>query len=616
MLKDNETQGQSAADKAGLGEQPVQQQSQSRNQRQPMDAHKSLMGVDNRLRRRFGRSTAGEAVTQYADAMRAIMKRDGGEDAPYRILTLDSNQRMTALSAVVVVLPETNQGRNLVASHTLLVEASAGRLQPIRQDVQGRTIELAATPGDTYDATMMARVEDAVKEVFPGHTHVSAGANVIPREVEAADEATMYNLLYNATAALDTTLDTQFGGLEEPFNLGWIDQADILIANLDYSPQPLETAAGLPVRSDVSVQLGVTRPSQGNSIHSNSRELARVDAYVELVYTPPGPPAYGQQPVTQHFTPRIVLTNVETQANAVTPELQLFSLITSTLLTQNMAWAGVYRPRAGAGKVNLRNIGALGLEMPGLVDTKDGKPAMIDVQSAAFDNNALYNLIATAVKQEPVFSMHIEECGDHSWLQLALLAEAAGDPDAHNHLVRAADRLTNGNFSKFYDGRTPFAIDDNIRGHLGHYTDADTGRRHDIRNVDFLAMLNWVGEQDMSAVHAFQDTYDRDDIPAPIRQADREKLLERVIGDQIRFTGNYRQITFHPATLTALVKAAQACGFTVRQDRMALDFTGGHQRGNQRVANYAMGNLAQGFQSNNTPFGNHQPMGVPLGGLW
>lgn len=556
-------------------------------------ASSGLSSAQSRLRNPMARTSAGEAVHRYLEAFKKVVTAEGGLGDAVKLLVLDGSIRGSALSSILL----TRRLGDRVMVHNLVVEASAGRLNNTEIALGNQKIEIPTVAGDVNNEGFWAKIKAVVREAFGGVEVIYAGATVLPRELDPEDTFHIRSVLYYADAAVWTTTQSYSAQPDEPFSVTWATRSDKLSARLDFAPQNVETAAGLPVRSDVSVVLTASTNNTNDPLQASNLDFSRVDGYVDLVYAPPAPAAVGQMPQTQHYVPRLVLTSCAPQLNAITMELMLLAISSATLLSRNMLWANVFRPRYGAG-VNLRDIGAVGLDVPMLSGDPNGKK--IDTQSATFDANQLYTLVKAAVRENLVYSFDVEECGDQSWLQLAFVSAANGDQDAHRMIVQAADNLTAGQFSQHFAGG-PLFVDDNNRVLLGYYVDGTTGQREDLRRIDYLAMLNYVGAQDMQAVVDYANTFDQSSVDLPVRLEKRIKILEKVCGETMRITGYARRVTLTPNFIDALAKGVLAAGLNIQPSNTYADFGNNVRRGNEHI-----GDLAYGGQAAQQLFAHNQ----------
>ena len=579
-------------------------------------AESGVQSLPNLLRKSpIGLSGFGEAVKKLNNTIKEIMRSDGGEDSDLRFHVLDSQQHGTSLSCIVVTAGAIRGTQSFVAAHTLIVEASGGRLPKIIMNQGSQQLELTATAGDVYNNAMWEKVKQLVATNYPANSQIrDASSTVIPLEMALDDVDHVRKVLFYAIQAVYMHLENATNTPIEPFCVKYFTRQDRVSAKVDFTPQPLETTTGLPVRSDVSVILNAasTVTNQQDLMPSAGKDFSRVDGYVDLVYQQPPRPGYGQQPVTQHYHPRLVMTNFAPLLEGVNLELLLLALSSSTLLSRgnNFAWAGVYRPKYGT-ELNLRNIGAIGLEIPALVGSQDGKGAIIDTQASTFTMDSLYQLLTTAIHPNLIYSFDVEESSSLSFVHMMFIAAASGAQDAHLMLIDAANRLTDGAFAHHFAGG-PVVLDDNNRIHLGYYTDAK-GNRKDIREVDYLAVLNMVGKNDMSIPVKWANTFDRTDIPLEVRMDERERLLNSLIGaGSMRITGYARRITFAPTFMAALDAGLVDAGLIIQPGNQQFFFGDQVVRGNDNIGQFA---FAGGHAASLFNYSNPQVSGRAMQGI-
>lgn len=573
-----------------------------------------LFNLNSSLRRAIGRSSAGEEVSKYAQALRETLKlEDESGDSGLQIHVLDGSAAQLAISSILVTMSYKSGGQVNVGVFTLMVEASiSGRLANRQVNYNGRNIEVTTVPGDLYDEFYQSNVVQTVREKFGADAKVhAAGFMVVPNETSVEDKNRVRGLLFVANNALTSTMSAVLDMGEAPFTISMIDQSVALNANLEYDVHNDEDITGMPVRSDIRLTLqGVSRNGP-QAHHERMLDLTKVNAFVDLVYDAHSADqqqsnmfgfAQPQQPQqTQHFYPRCVITGNDSQVDATTPELQLLALATSTILSKNMAWAGVFIPNYSAGKVDLRDLGGVGYEI-NLTGDPNAKPQPIDTKSDKFTREHLGMLIQTLIHDKLIYSMDVEEAGELSWAHSIFMGAALNKPGAIRAIVQTADNLTNGYFSRRFQTSQPIVVDDNNRIHLGYWSD-ENGTKRDLREIDYLAMINWVGAKDMALVRQFADTFDRVDLPIEVRLEERERIYSAVLGNSYKIKGMARRVTFSPAFMLALQQACEDAGLVVRPGNVSQDFGKMGVRGSTSAADFAVGGMTGSmFQSGQSGF--------------
>lgn len=600
-------------------------QGRPRNQRRGS----GVMDINRRLARPMSRKSTGEVVMRYQDAFQKQMERNfrDGLATGFKMVVLDNNtSNVGPLSSLLVCYEQAVKGQTHLAVYTLLIEASGSRLNNRVINMGGRNVEIRTVPGDVFNDYLWNKIVDHVNTIYGRRMEVmDAGAMVLPSEMDPEDDEHVRRVIYNATQACYTVMENNVGGNEEPFSVSWVQGgAETLTSRLDYNPGNAESSSGEPIRSDVCISLQGSlseRMSEGG--FEEVRDLSRVDGYVDLVYSPPQQQAMLQQQMmmamrpgvmpgvvgNQYYYPRFIITRMDSEVDAITMELQLLSLATTTMLTRNMAWAGVFRPLRKKKGIDKRDIGAIGYEV-NLTGDPSLKPEKVDTKSDAFGLPELYQLLTATIHNELVFSMDIEEVGELSWIHQAFIAAANGNKDAYQLILDAANNLTNGRFAAVFQGG-PIAIDDNVRIPMGYYLDEE-GQRRDIRDIDYVAMLNLAGKDDPNLVMKWDEVFNNTQIPAEVRLEEQIKILEMMLGQSLHIKGYARRITFDMNFIVALSTACANAGLSIQQANLIQEFAGTGMRGNFNIGQYAVGSQQVGGFFNygpTTPWGNQTGQG-------
>lgn len=600
-----------------------QQEAPSMNQQQqaqsnPLRRGGSIMDINSLMSRPMSRQSSGEVVLRYEQALRTMMEANlRDESAPdFKLLVLDNNAaNVGPVSSLLICFNVQHHQQRYTAVYTLLVEGSAERLEPKTYSFGGnRNVAIDTVPGDVFATSdhLRDKIEEHVKVTY-GNSEIrvlDAGAMTLPTELSHEDDYHLRQVLFNASQACFTVMEQVVGQAEPPFTVGMVNSsAEALSARLTYNSgegegAQDETSTGLPIRDDMNITLVSSQNQQHNDGFSQTRPIATVSGFVDLVYQPPfggqqTPMNLTQQQqmqhaATKHYYPRFVITKMDTAVDAITLELQLLTLAQATLASNQMAWAGCFRPRTNIkGKqLDIHDIGAVGYEVP-LSGDVNAKRSKVDTKSASFDIQQLYQLLITTFHDDLIYSMDIEEVGELSWIHQLFFVASRGDQGAEKMIKQAADNLTDGHFSAIHHelvqqqgGDSRVAVDDQNRIHLGYYN--DNGQKRDIRDVDYLALLNVTGKEDPEAVVRWGETFDNTSIPEEIRLADRAELIRGMMGSNVEFKGYARRITFIPTFLVALNAACHRAGLNVRTSNMIQEFQGGVMRGNMTAGNYGV----------------------------
>jgi len=567
---------------------------QAQPQVNPQDRKSRIFGMNDRRERTFSSQSYSENFKIATDAMEEFAK--GYEDKGYKktwyILPLqDTNLHCGSLIYALIISNTT------VATYTYLLENTGSQLKPMTgNDPQtNERYELPRMTGSQYDDIYWAAVQSTVRRALRLSDSVNileAGAGVIHSEMDWKDTTAIGRHLNNAENAAMAYANRLSGyQIEPPLNLVTEINplVDRLSAGFNFNPLPLYTADGQPQRNDVEIKLTVS--SDGDVQVQNSEPFTTVNAYVELVSAGnqpqyiPGP--YGQMvQATQRYYPQLAITNISQGIfDAEGAEFQLLGLYTATLLMENNNWQNAFAPRMVNG-VDINDIGALNYELGLGRDPADpnARPKKIDTKSHDFNMHALSQLLNTACFPSMSMVLDIEETGHRNWVN-SMFLQAGGLPNtnytllsddgklAHDAIIAAANNLTNGNFSKFFTDPTQLiTIRDGSRIQGGYYVSED-GKRLDIRNVDLLAVLNFLGESDPRRVDEWKMICSSTSgLSGPKRIALRQQFLQTILGASYQQKCYFERVMVNHVFLEALRQALAAGGVQVRPENMSSQY--------------------------------------------
>lgn len=602
---------------AGMAQAQAAPQPQATQQAQPQAGRIGVRNINNVLGRPFSKSAINQTIQTIVKTFNEFLTLEVNEKDPnYKIVVVDSKQSLTALSAVVLCLQRPGRsGQEYVSAHTMLIEGDT-KLNNRTVQNAGQTVELVTVAGDVADPEMRRRVIQAVQESYPrpGMRVIEAGANVIHSELDVSDKDNLRFVFGNAIQACYQWMVSEKIIDEPAFNASMISGGDNMIAYLDLNPHKVFNSSGLPIRSDLSVQLQGVVQQASQSQPEQILALTQVDGFIDLIYQPAAAPQMGQmvspfmQQMPQRYCPRFVITNFNPIVDAATMELQLLALASSSILSEGMGgvapWMNAFKPRlTEKGEIDMRDIGAVGLEV-NFTNDPNAKPAIIETKSNSFHLQDLYKLLNTALHPQLVYSIDVDEVGDMTYLNYPLMVAAVGNDQvaakALEFITASANALTNNNFSRVWHqltngnptGEKYFLNDDN-RVFTGYYINK-AGERKDIRDIDYLAILNLVGRKDTTFIKEWSDTIDRRDIPMEIRLDKRRRIYDSVLPGQVTIKGYARRITINPKFVIALATACKDSGLVFRPSNLNTEYYTGTEHG---IAN---ANTLYGVGANNS----------------
>lgn len=576
---------------AAIEAQRNQQTQQTQQQTHQQTEQKRSFGGRSALRfRPVGRNENGELLRNLHKTFGKSLDNElqRAEDRQlFDLIPMDRGQYRIAYSHLLVVMKASDGAQSKAAVFALKLEGSAMQQLRHRQLTIGQQqLLLEQVPADTDTAALRQQINEVVSTHLglPTSDIFEAGMLTVPTEFDVNSEDAVHSLMYRSTQALFTIMNAAFLKLEDPISAATIAQEYDLAGTLDYSGAEVFDAVGLPVRSDVSITLvGNLKGMKGQNTEYQGIDgelpLTRVDGFLDLTWADPTkiqlPYGMGAAP-TQRYLPRFVITRLDSQQDQITLEQQLMGLYTAGLLSQNFAWIGALRGSRIVGGRNLRDIGAIGLEL----DPKN--PVRIPTSDGTFGDAQLSSLARMAIFDNMGICLDVDEAGEQSWINRVFLdaAQSLIDPQkaqrANALIAKAANTLFGGHLSQFWDGSQPVMTTEMYRVQTGYYVD-DKGEKRDIRDIDYLAMLNLHGERDLNTLYTFNRTLAPAQVPQEVQTVERGVLL-RNQEPNYKLKGYAWRLTVNTEFLKAMSRAAVACGFVVRPDRLFSAYGANQER--------------------------------------
>ena len=621
-IKDNQQQHSTsnAGQQTSMGQsfEQAREAQQTRGAGDQRDNVFSFRSMGNMTRTPMGRTPASEVLSKLVKALSAVYEEGADKSFEVACIPVDMNSTTSlGVSALVVALRDKQDMSLGVAFHTLIVEASVEPVAPRFEVINGVNTEIVRSVGEAYDKIMISEISGVIAKAYPSSQQHPASACVVPRDFNINDQTAVYTLAANALFAASSELETSGPNFID-LNLANADRDSNLQVRVAFGNTQINNAVQQPVRNDVAIDFTAAPNNQNQNAQQLSVErvsgISRLGGFIDLVWDPvqmAQAPIWGQavqQNNYQRYSARFVATSLESQSVLTIPA-QLLALIPALSLLENNQWVQAFRQNSFNAEADMHDIGAVGIEA-----NFDGNPngigTRIDTKADSFRPEHLYKLISAVFRQGLHISLDVAECGPDTWFNDVFAAAAEGNPRANQAIIDAAQTLTNGNFLKYFPGG-PVAKDDNNRIQLGHYGDRN-GVRRDIRDIDYLAILNLVGEKDMEVVQKWSDSFLLVNRPLPLRLADRKRIITGIFSDVV-FTGFARRVTFEPSFIEALAKGAADAGMVIRPvtsyadmgnyERAVAGFNGAALMNSGGVFSHAFGQTSRPY-GNGSTFGN------------
>lgn len=565
------------------------------------------------------RSTTSDYLRRVYEVMKKkfdTLNADG-QLAAFNILPFDGQAHQTVLSAIVTTMTVRDTKSNLITViGRLVLEGSGPALPAAEYNFGGQNIEVARVAGDVDDEEFKRLV---LAEVVRKSTHkpaqaLDAGSFVLPEDFDLNDEAKVHEVFYHMLTAPAAVVDYSFGNPADRFQFDsrfLNPTSDTLQARLDPHPYPQTNAVGLPVRTDMAIELTAQSSGAANSsvsVGSAPIPLARTGVFVDLILQDNGDqvaPGFGMQ-VTQprrFFVPHVIITQSVSALDRASREIDALHFLNAAVLATDYAWALPFRRtnNDGSDLSQMRDISALGLELPGLL-SNDNVASRLPV--AKFSNEDYTNFFRNCFHAAPIISIDVEEHGPLLASQSILLHAADQQSpryrEANLELHAVLNHLTRGAFGTLVPEGTAIVNPGAPRIHLGSYTD-ENGLERDIRDFDNLAMLNKLAERDPQLYTSWVRTFEDQSMSQPVALSTRLGLMQR-LHPSLKLKGYARRVTINKDVINAMGQAPALAGYTIRLSNMVGSGVDTFRRGTINASALAMN---AGRQAAFTPMGGN-----------
>ena len=188
-----------------------------------------------------------------------------------------------------------------------------------------------------------------------------------------------------------------------------------------------------------------------------------------------------------------------------------------------------------------------------------------------FDRNNYINLVQRLCRQDMYIAIDAPNVGAESWATDLLRASAMNTEYgrwAQEKIWTALQELTDGRFAVNFQNISRNAqlwLADPIMIHNGYYVNRQSGERRDIRDIDQLAINNFIGSQDPTACARWAATF----MPGVDQEralTERKEMIELVCGgsNNVVYTDYSTRLMLNPALVKALLMCAGDASFNLR----------------------------------------------------
>lgn len=479
-----------------------------------------------------------------------------------------------------IVLVQSSDDVKAHFAHILMVEKTGVYPRPIFENIGGSRYEILRVPGDALDAKMVAVVRSRVAEFIGAAASevIVVDGTLVPSEFNVEDNEMVTTLTANTFASVDATYASKK-------NIGFVNIADVtsrqrnarFIVNMSFNNDlVVYDQTGMPVREDICLTLSYSSQNgnSSRSVNDNnvSEQLLRVFGYVDFRLMMDAATPYA--PAMVRFVPNFVITHIETIARMPTVDMLLLAIATCSVVDEDNNWTQVFRSvPVRKGEIDYNDIGALNIE-GNIERSPNGIGKKIDTKSKTFTSNELGNLINTLVKRAFMLSIDIPQAGPDTWYTSVFRAAAKMEQDnqAYAAVARAANELTNGNFTSMSRGNyLPIFTGTPTMIHGGYYRSRESGIR-DLREMSsYLAVANYIDatNQNPNKLTMFTNTMYNTNLPNELLASERKKLIDEMTKDNAVYKQYHTRFTFSAIFLQSLVQSLVSAGFSPTLDGAA-----------------------------------------------
>lgn len=593
--------------------QPDESKGNEQHQQRTWSFHNS-----NLLGSPVAAGVGGEYLQKFRQTLAEIYKEivPGVE---VQMLTLNrQNTPALRFSAIIIACRIPEVSVNHVAFHTLILEATGERLQPVMRNIDNQQVRVNLVTSDAFDEVLRKFAFDAVTETYPGAPVVVAEAMVVPATILPTNKDTIENIARNAAMACFSELSVQTNNFGQ-LNLAYMEKDVNFTIDVSFGNHQVTDIIGNAQRASVLIGFNSQKKTAGQqgwgvetiNIPDSVSRICELGGFLNPIWAPiaqQNPYGFGygnnmqQQQVlpTQKFAAEFVITSVRTE-HATSPAAVLLALSSFLSVVDNDTWIQGFLPRGGSrdrNQVDITDIGALNITA-NLAGEKDHGDfgSVIDTLPMRSDLREANNYLVSLFQPGVVVSMDCPEVGPSSWYMTPFALAAMGSAENVNRIFDAAMELTNGNFGRHFDVKTPM-FRNNQRVPLGFYTIGE--KQFDIRNIDYVAICNQF-QTNPQMIHEFSNTFVPRQGVSPARNlAIREGIIMQALNEQATITGYAERVTFSREFVEAFSKAMSDCNLPVSVN---TPLNADQLRSGVAAPDFISGSLARGTHTFTSGYG-------------
>lgn len=503
------------------------------------------------------RSEMSDHIKKFVDALNKI-NETGPKGVKVQCITIDPATD-PKVQIPLLMIDVATQGEGTVGVHVLMLEDKTSRGHVSNFVSNGQTQPVVKYAGDLFSEAVQKYLNGILLRRGGKINNIAtSGVTVVPFEFAYNDEAAVREVM---VAAIQAASAARFSSNSNRpvLSVAQIAKNETLVARPTFGNQDQVTVTGMPIRSDVIIEIGVERKAELAIDNTNKfTPIGAVHGYFDLIYVNPQQSqpvmmaGYVQAPSTKQYRPEFVITAV----NCTTPALSQQLLVIATAidcLAKDNTWRYAFQLQTEVAGQKLHDLAGLAYE---LLPTAN-KP--FDTS----DPTTMAQVIGSYFHDSFVVSMDIGIGTGESWNVLHFLSANAGSNSA-GLMTNEANLMTDGKFeavARQMNASMGVTYGEPIKVHNGYFTTAG-GERYDSRHVDYTAVMNTIGGKQPTAIQQWSDSILAANTNPLQQMAIRRKIIEDVKPSQIY--GTSQRVVLDTMFFSALSQAFAGCGLRVQ----------------------------------------------------
>lgn len=440
--------------------------------------------------------------------------------------------------------------------YVFVIAQSMSSLQPLSYDnphaISGGATKftLPNVCGDVPDDhirtidSIIDRVEENAVSLFGTESVIVAGTRVIEATAEFDESSNVYTtLLADAAETINTYIETTENISEfEWSKLAVAESGKAVINSIDYRPEPLKSATGMPIHRQLVLRTsGIEKSYDGSKSGGALRTISEISAFIDHRY------GQGLDPRDPQWLPVAVISDFNTESGGNILHHVLIGVANMVQLKDEFQFLPALDWRK---KDEHNDISVMSCLAPEVFDVS--KPAPLEISSTEEFFEAGKRAYVPALE----IAMDIGNTDRQSWLGPIFAGASIIDSNEYAAFVRAADDISGNRFSPIFfkarDSDISIIIDDDSFQLGATYRHADQ-ELHDSREVGHLAVIKQCPNDPKKVQDYDYATIGGGELPAIALRTQLDIKTE--ICGKLNVNSYLRRFTFSPAFLMALFEA-------------------------------------------------------------